>query len=73
MAFAAKQIKSDIQIIGVEAERSSSMFESIKAGKIIELPAANTFADGIAVRKPGKITFEMVFFPKLHMIDPKPR
>jgi len=60
IALAAKQIKPDIQIIGVEAERAASMLESIKAGKIVELPSANTFADGIAVRKPGKINFEIV-------------
>jgi len=60
VALVAKQIKPDIKIIGVEAERSASMLESIKLGKIIELSSANTFADGIAVRKPGKINFEIV-------------
>jgi len=60
VALATKQIKSDIKIVGVEAERSASMLESIKAGKIVELSSANTFADGIAVRKPGKINFEIV-------------
>jgi len=60
ISLVAKQIKPDIQIIGVEAERSASMLESIKAGRIVELPSADTFADGIAVRKPGKINFEIV-------------
>jgi len=60
VALATKQINSDIQIVGVEAERSASMLESIKAGKIVELPSADTFADGIAVRKPGEINFEIV-------------
>jgi len=60
VALATKQIKPNIKIVGVEAERSASMFESIKLGKIIELSSANTFADGIAVRKPGKINFEIV-------------
>lgn len=60
VALATKQIKPDIQIIGVEAERSPSMFESVKAGKIIELSSAETFADGIAVRKPGEINFKIV-------------
>ena len=60
VALAAKQIKPDIKIIGVEAEKSPSMLESIKAGKIIELSSADTFADGIAVRKPGIINFEIV-------------
>jgi len=60
LALAAKQIKPDIKIIGVEAERSASMLESIKSGKIVELSSADTFADGIAVKKPGKINFEIV-------------
>ena len=60
VALAAKQTKPDIKIVGVEAERSASMLESIEAGKIIELPSADTFADGIAVRKPGELNFEIV-------------
>jgi len=60
VTLAAKQIKPGIKIIGVEAEKSPSMLESIKAGKITELFSAETFADGIAVRKPGEITFEIV-------------
>lgn len=60
VALATKQTKPNIKIVGVEAERSASMFESIKLGKIIELSSANTFADGIAVRKPGRINFEIV-------------
>ena len=60
IALATKQIKTNIKIVGVEAERSASMLESIKAGKIIELSSADTFADGIALRKPGEITFEIV-------------
>lgn len=36
------------------------MLNSIKAGTIIELPSSDTFANGIAVRKPGKLNFEIV-------------
>ena len=60
ITLAAKQINPNIKIIGVEAEQAASMLESIKTGKIVELPSATTFADGIAVRKPGNITFEIV-------------
>jgi len=55
-----KQINPNIQVFGVEAETAPSMFNSIKAGKIRELSFCNTFADGIAVRKPGKLNFEIV-------------
>ena len=60
ICLATKQIKKGIQIIGVESERAASMLESIKAGEIVELPSADTFADGIAVRRPGTINFEIV-------------
>ncbi len=60
ISLAAKQIKSDIQIIGVEADLSASMLESVKVNRIVELPPADTFADGIAIRKPGKLNFEIV-------------
>ena len=60
VSLAAKQINPDIQIVGVEAEKAPSMLESIEAGKITELSSAHTFADGIAVRRPGKLNFEIV-------------
>lgn len=60
VALAAKQIKPEIKIVGVEAERAASMLKSIEAGEIIELPSADTFADGIAVRKPGELNFKIV-------------
>ena len=60
VALAAKQIKKGIKILGVQAEKSASMIRSVQKGEIIELNSADTFADGIAVRKPGSITFEIV-------------
>jgi len=60
ISLAVKQLKADIKIIGVEAEKAPSMLKSIEADKIIELNSAATFADGIAVRKPGEINFRIV-------------
>jgi len=60
VSLAAKQLKPDIKILGVEAEKAPSMLKSIEANKIVELNSADTFADGIAVRKPGEINFEIV-------------
>ena len=60
VCLAAKQIKTGIQIIGVEAAGAAAMLESIKADKLVELPSINTFADGIAVRKPGELNFKIV-------------
>jgi len=60
VCLATKQIKANIQIIGVEAEGAAAMLESVKAGKLVELSSINTFADGIAVRKPGELNFKIV-------------
>jgi len=60
ISLAVKQLKPDIKMVGVEAERAPSMLKSIEANKIVELNSADTFADGIAVRKPGEINFRIV-------------
>lgn len=48
------------KVIGVEHEEASSMTESVKQGKVIELESIGTFADGAAVRRAGKNTFNIV-------------
>lgn len=60
IAAAVKQVNPDVKIIGVEPENAASMKKSIEAGKIITLDSANTMADGVAVKSPGKLTFEHV-------------
>lgn len=57
VALAAKTLKPEIQIIGVEAATAASMNESIRLGKIIELTSASSMADGIAVKRPGELTY----------------
>jgi threonine dehydratase len=60
VAFAAKSLKPSIKIYGVQAENASSMKKSFYENKLISIPTASTFADGIAVKTPGTNTFEMV-------------
>ncbi|MFW6006624.1 MAG: threonine ammonia-lyase [Halanaerobiales bacterium] len=59
MALAAKSICPEIKIVGVEAAGASIMRESLKKGQIDNLDKVSTIADGIAVKKPGKITFDL--------------
>lgn len=47
------------KIIGVEAERSASMKESLKMGKPVKLNSIDTIADGIAVKSPSELTVNM--------------
>ncbi|WP_243343887.1 threonine ammonia-lyase [Anaerococcus sp. AGMB09787] len=60
IALAVKSIKPDVKIIGVEPESAASMYESRKAGKLVTLDSVKTMADGIAVKRPGNITFDLV-------------
>ena len=58
VAFAAKKLKPDIKIYGVQAEGAPSMYNSVRDGKIERLDSVATIADGIAVKEPGEHTFD---------------
>ena len=60
IACAAKIVKPEIKIIGVEPDGAASAYEAIKEDKVVELKEANTIADGTAVKKIGNITFEYI-------------
>ena len=58
MAVAAKTLKPDIEVIGVQATLYPSMYNLIKQQS---LPMrGDTLAEGIAVKAPGRITSEIV-------------
>jgi threonine dehydratase len=58
MAIAAKSVKPDIRIIGVQARLYPSMYNAIKGE---HLPMrGDTLAEGIAVKAPGLITTDIV-------------
>ena len=59
IAIALKQLNPHIRIIGVEADGAQSMKLSMEKGSPITLNSANTIADGIAVKSPGNLTFEV--------------
>ena len=58
MAVAAKALKPDIQVIGVQAALYPSMYNLIK-GESLPM-RGNTLAEGIAVKQPGQITAPIV-------------
>ncbi len=55
-----KKVNPSIKIIGVESENAQSMLGSLKNNKITVLASNPTICDGIAVKEPGKITFEII-------------
>jgi threonine dehydratase len=60
VAIAAKALKPAIEIFGAETELYPAMAEAIHARPISEIPSAQTIAEGIAVKQPGKLTREIV-------------
>ena len=60
IAYAIKSINPNVKVYGVQAAGAPSMFNSLKDGKIEELSSVSTIADGIAVKKPGELTYEIV-------------
>ncbi len=60
VAFAVKQLRPECKVYGVQAEGAPSMKRSVELHQKSPLAAVSTFADGIAVKCPGDVTFEMV-------------
>lgn len=59
VAAYVKAIRPEIKVIGVEAEDSEAMTESLKQGKRIVLDQVGLFADGAAVKQVGVHTFAL--------------
>ena len=59
IAFTIKTLYPQIKVYGVEAQGAPSMKISLNDNKIEELSSVSTIADGIAVKKPGSITYDM--------------
>ena len=60
IAIAARALKPDITIIGVQAEGAPGCLVSLDKGSLQTLPAITTIADGIAVKRPGALTFSII-------------
>ncbi|MBR3924495.1 MAG: threonine ammonia-lyase, biosynthetic, partial [Kiritimatiellae bacterium] len=59
VAVYIKAVRPDVKVIGVEPVDSNCMDRSIKAKKITVLTEPGLFADGVYVKKPGTITFDI--------------
>ena len=60
IAYAIKSIRPSIKVYGVQATGAPSMYNSINHGHIECLDRVSTIADGIAVKKPGENTFDLI-------------
>jgi threonine dehydratase len=60
IAAAVKALRPDVAVIGVQAAGAAAVPPSLDAGHPVRLPSYSTIADGIAVGRPGDLTFAHV-------------
>lgn len=60
VALALKSLNPNIKIIGVQAENSQNMKKSFDCKQLVVEKTMPSIADGIAVKYPGNITYEMI-------------
>ena len=60
VAFVVKTLRPQCKVYGVQAAGAPSMFNSFKDHKREVLDYVSTFADGIAVKNPGEMTYEII-------------
>lgn len=59
MAAFFKSLCPEVKVIGVEPVDSDAMARSLEAGRRVKLDSVGIFADGVAVREVGKLTFDI--------------
>lgn len=59
VAIAIKSRNPNVKIIGVESKAFPAMKESVAKGSLQSIKKGYSIADGIAVKQPGKLTFEI--------------
>jgi threonine dehydratase len=60
LAIALKSRRPKIRVVGVQAAACAAIAESLAAGQPVALSTAVTIADGIAVKRPGRLTLGLV-------------
>lgn len=59
VAATVKAVHPGVRIIGVEPEDAASMYAALAAGGPVDIGTTGMFADGVAVRKVGDVTYEL--------------
>ena len=58
--IAIKEKNPNIKVVGVQSRSFPSMYESVKQGSLIASGGERTIADGISVKTPGQLTFDII-------------
>jgi len=60
VAVAVKSVNKKCQVVGVQAEKAAALVQSYKSKKLTPLNQIYTIADGIAVKRPGDLTYPLI-------------
>jgi len=60
VAFALKEHNPSIKVYGVESSACAGMTAAFQNKKPVVIQASDTIADGIAVKKPGELTYDVI-------------
>jgi threonine dehydratase len=60
IASYVKALRPEVKVIGVEPFEADAMYQSLEAGRRVVLDQVGIFADGVAVREVGRLTFPIV-------------
>lgn len=58
IAAVVKEVRPRVAVIGVEPDDSNAMQQALRHGGPLELPRVGIFADGVAVKRVGELTFQ---------------
>jgi threonine dehydratase len=59
IAYTVKTLNPHVKVYGVQAAGAPSMKNALEKGEIQELASVSTIADGIAVKQPGSLTYDI--------------
>jgi len=59
VAYAVKSLNPNCKVYGVQASGAPSMVKALEGKKVEALQCVSTFADGIAVKCPGDVTYDL--------------
>jgi threonine dehydratase len=71
IAIAIKSKKPNVKIIGVESKAFPAMKESLAKGYLQKIKSGYTIADGISVKSPGRLTYEIAskYMDDVRLVD----
>ncbi len=60
IATALKELRPEVRVIGVEAAAVPAALRAREAGELVTIPAGETIAEGISVRRIGELPFDHI-------------